>query len=170
MFPMLLSLVLLGQAESLAPPKVITPDQWRSFADYHPSYEFLCHWDARTRTWPYSSYRKKASAGTAPAAIDYGVTLRADHPAAGEVRGTDNALARELAQLSLAAGQPCPGPGPCPNPRPKLPDPPDPFAPDEPPSLTVNLAPLIVAGGLVALSLLLALLTIVTLAVRKAHP
>jgi len=96
-----------------------------------------------------------------PQGTNYGVNLEG-HPATG-VRGTDSALGRELAEAIARhqphkAEQPCPGPGPCPvRPRPQPEPKPDPTPPPAVPVPTVDWVPLVLAGVLLVLALVVLL-------------
>jgi hypothetical protein len=128
----------------------------------------------------------------APATANYGLDLSHRHPlcpSAGEVRGTDKELGRELSESLLhAAGvkpiaakpaavrpieaksspdAPCPGPGPCPSPRRPEPRPlPLPAIPAVP---NLNFLPLFLAGVLLVLTAFLGFIGLLAVLLLRAQ-
>jgi len=135
----------------------------------------------------------KATHAGAAATANYGLDLSHRHPlspSAGEVRGTDKELGRELSESLLhAAGvrpiaakpaatvkpiearpttaAPCPGPGPCPSPRRPEPKPlPLPAIPAVP---NLNFLPLFLAGVLLVLTAFLGFIGLLAVLLLRAQ-
>jgi len=177
-----LTLALVGQlaapVEPLGPavPGWTTPKDGRSQAGWYMvrkdaagNYHVFARDQPGGKFQPYSTVRPP---------INFGVDMNHRHPlhpSAGEVRGTDAELGRELARSLLPisaaphceihATAPCPGPGPCPSPR--RPEP-KPLPKPEPAVPGLNVAALVGAGVLVLLAgLFLLALFVLILFVRK---
>lgn len=160
--------LILAAALAQAPPA----DEWRPYTA-NPAYEVYGHMDSGV--FCYTKSRPKAAPKKAEPAKNFGVIVGREKLIESSVRGTDNELARTLAEVEHRAQQarkaeakkaeaPCPGPGPCPapdrTPRPDLPRPhvPQPLPPtiERDALIVVGVVALVAIAGFAVLVLVVA--------------